>query len=583
MLFFSLVFRYSDTDPNLRRFQRPCNHNTNSLKCSLVKISDIKNARKKFYEESAKSVQDQKLCHLISVAEPKRKRPRGLVQEEKRKPRNLQSKYYFRVKGKNTVQPVCREFLLTALGITKNRLVPILKAIHGGDIPKEKRGGDRYGQKFFEIKEKIREFLKNLPASESHYNRKKSCRVYISSELNLAVLSKMYNSKNPEYKSSLSMFKRIFYNEFNIGFSSPASDVCGTCINLKNAIKQKDGDKELFISKLKVHRIRANTFYKLLKENPPKSLSFCFDLQQIHPLPKTPVQDAFYLRQISFYTFCCVDVNAKKPFFYTWTEDQASRGSTEIGSALLAHLRSLDFENIELLRLFCDGCGGQNKNAHIVHILALWLRTEAPASVTDLILHFPVRGHSYLPADRVFGRAEKILKKHNVIITPKEYNRFYNQVGQVRKLGVDYQLYDIKNLLETYNKIVGIKDLKRIFLKKFNSKNGVTVKLKGSAFFKFDDNEPFVSIVKRGRNEKRCSLNILPLGNRISSEKKNNVKTLLAKQFNYDDVQWENLPELIFYKNILFEEAPHGEEDVQNDEVEDTSCDCLEDDLAIHI
>ncbi|KAK9693004.1 hypothetical protein QE152_g34490 [Popillia japonica] len=47
--------RYSDTDPNLRRFQRPCNHNTNSLKCSLVKISDIKNARKKFYEESAKS------------------------------------------------------------------------------------------------------------------------------------------------------------------------------------------------------------------------------------------------------------------------------------------------------------------------------------------------------------------------------------------------------------------------------------------------------------------------------------------------------------------------------------------------
>ncbi|KAK9752315.1 hypothetical protein QE152_g4322 [Popillia japonica] len=59
--------RYSDTDPNLRRFQRPCNHNTNSLKCSLVKISDIKNARKKFYEESAKSVQDQKLCHLIRV------------------------------------------------------------------------------------------------------------------------------------------------------------------------------------------------------------------------------------------------------------------------------------------------------------------------------------------------------------------------------------------------------------------------------------------------------------------------------------------------------------------------------------
>nr|CAH7714990.1 unnamed protein product [Callosobruchus chinensis] len=39
------------------------------------------------------------------------------------------------------------------------------------------------------------------------------------------------------------MFKRLFYSEFNIGFSSPASDVCGTCLNLKNAIKKDNEDR----------------------------------------------------------------------------------------------------------------------------------------------------------------------------------------------------------------------------------------------------------------------------------------------------------------------------------------------------
>nr|CAH7732277.1 unnamed protein product [Callosobruchus chinensis] len=136
----------------------------------------------------------------------------------------------------------------------------------------------------------------------------------------------MYNSQNPNLRSSKSMFKRIFYNEFNIGFSSPASDACGTCLNLRNIIKEGGKNKTTLMTELRVHKVRAKTFYTLLKENPENSMSFCFDLQQVHPLPKIPIQDAFYLRQISFYTFCCVDDDSKKPFFYTWTENQASRG-----------------------------------------------------------------------------------------------------------------------------------------------------------------------------------------------------------------------------------------------------------------
>lgn len=580
-----VIFRYSDPDPDLQSFRHPCNHNSKSYKCSLVTKADVVRARKKFYDEPVKTVQDQKLCHLISVSEPKRRRAAGDIEDGKRKTKAVQAQYYFRVKGKDRVHPVCRPFLLAALGITKNRVIPILKTINEGNIPKERRGGNRFLDKSLPVKEEIRKFLNGLPASESHYSRNKSCRVYLSSDLNIAALCKTYNSTNPEFKTSLSMFKRIFYTEFNIGFSSPASDVCGTCLNLRNSIKQKNGeDKEALIAKLKVHKVRANSFYKLLKESPPGSLSFCFDLQQVHPLPKTPIQDAFYLRQISFYNFCCVDINSRNPVFYTWTENQAGRGSTEIGSALVAHLRSLNLNSVRSLRLFCDGCGGQNKNSHIIHILAFWLRNEAPASVTEIILHFPVRGHSYLPADRVFGRAEKILKTHNIIANPEEYRGYYGQVGRVRSLGTDWELYNIKGLSETYNKVNGIKDLKRIFLKKFSSKkNGATVKVKGSPFFKYENEEAFTSIVKRGRSEKNCSLKPLPLGNPIPLEKKKNVTSLLEKQFNNADakVVWQDLPKLSFFKDLLLDEATPSQ--VEEEREDEGTCDCLEEDHAIHV
>nr|CAH7731442.1 unnamed protein product [Callosobruchus chinensis] len=397
----------------------------------------------------------------------------------------------------------------------------------------------------------------------------------------------MYNSQNPNLRSSKSMFKRIFYNEFNIGFSSPASDACGTCLNLRNVIKEGGKNKTTLMTELRVHKVRAKTFYTLLKENPENSMSFCFDLQQVHPLPKTPIQDAFYLRQISFYTFCCVDVDSKKPFFYTWTENQASRGSTEVGSALIAHLRSLDLtdNNIKLLRLFCHGCGGQNKNSYIMHLLAFWLKNEAPKNLEEIVIHFPVRGHSYLPADRAFGRAEKVLKKHVVIHNPTEYNTVYSQVGTVRELGKDWNLYNVKELSEAYMKVTAIKDLKRIFIRKFSPSKGCIIEYRGCSFFRFENvtQQKYLPFLKRGRKEGQ--LEELLIGKPIPLEKKKNVKALLEKQFNNADMQWQNLPSLEFFKPILDEGSKEAEQEYveENEPIDDEACDCLEDDLELHL
>nr|CAH7757749.1 unnamed protein product [Callosobruchus chinensis] len=380
------------------------------------------------------------------------------------------------------------------------------------------------------------------------------------------------------------MFKNVFYNNFNIGFKSPACDVCGTCLNLKHAISKETGAQRIkSLTDLRVHKLRANAYYKLAKETPPKSITFCFDLQQVHPLPKTLIQDVFYLRQISFYAFFCVDMDSKHPSFYTWDESQAKRGSTEVGSALLHHLRSLDTSNIETVRLFCDGCGGQNKNSYIMHVLACWL-LESPMSVKNIIIHFPVRGHSYLPADRAFGRVEKLLKRKN-LISPEEYNEVYSNVGKVKILGNDWALFNIKNITEElYNKIPAINKYKRIELRKFVARNNATtVKYRGSEFYRFqNENEPFQSLVKRGRSEKKFKLKLSSIENGIAEEKKHNVKQLLEKQYNSVEkgIKWEDTPELIFFRTIV-----HGNS-TQNEPLddEDEACDCLELDCgSLHV
>nr|CAI5839160.1 unnamed protein product [Callosobruchus analis] len=47
-----------------------------------------------------------------------------------------------------------------------------------------------------------------------------------------------------ENKVAFRMFRRIFVNEFIIGFSSPASDVCTKCTRLKSMIKEEGTEEK---------------------------------------------------------------------------------------------------------------------------------------------------------------------------------------------------------------------------------------------------------------------------------------------------------------------------------------------------
>lgn len=198
----------------------------------------------------------------------------------------------------------------------------------------------------------------------------------------------MYNSSvETNFRVRYSYFHKLFAENFNLGFGTPATDVCSYCEQLKNKIKQtKDADvKRTECRELNVHRVRAKQFNLLMNEEDADSTTFCFDLQQVQNLPKIPIQETYYSLQIAFYSFCIVDIKAKEPIFYTWNEVQSGRGSNEVGSAVLDFLRNHEFaDNIRKIRFFSDGCGGQNKNSHMIHMLMWWLLNESPDSVNEI-------------------------------------------------------------------------------------------------------------------------------------------------------------------------------------------------------
>jgi hypothetical protein len=83
-------------------------------------------------------------------------------------------------------------------------------------------------------------------------------------------------------------------------------------------------------------------------------------------------------------------------------------------------------------------------NSHVTHILM--------ENVEGILTVFPVRDHSYLSADWLFGRTKNILCKKASIICMK-YWELLSEMGTVKSLGHGV---DIKDLQQNYTKLYKI-------------------------------------------------------------------------------------------------------------------------------
>lgn len=560
----------------------PCQHNTKQFQCYKITPNDVNSIREELYKEPDKLRQDSMIASLVTTTSIKRRRPRP-VQVNKRQKAGTQHGYstkFYMMHGPDRV-PVCKKFFMSLMRFKRTRLANITKSVFSGKAIEEHRGGDRVSFKNSEKKNSIRDFIKKLKGTESHYNRNKSKRIYLNCDLSISKLHKIYNSECTEnLKVKYSMFRLIFVTEFNIGFRSPASDVCSYCTLLVNQIKRATdiAQKNSWMIEKRIHKKRANAFYQHLKADVPDSKTLCFDLQQIQPLPKTQIQEAYYARQIGFYALCIVDTKTCQPDFYTWTEEQAGKGSVEVSSALLQHLEKMNLTNTKVLRLFSDGCVSQNKNNIVLRTLMHFLYKRPKL---EIVFITPVRGHSFLPADRVFGRVEHMLRLQPTILSKHEYYEIYKQVGTVHKLGVDWKLLDTKSLNAVYKDLPMISDMKKIQIKHNPDPTKTQVLVKASKYFNYEDqSEVLVSLVKRGVKKNRLNnfkIKELSLSHGITQEKKDDVNKLLTNMFG----EWQSLDDDYFawYKQIIFGTPSRCHSMIESQNV----CDCLEAETAIHI
>lgn len=312
-----------------------------------------------------------------------------------------------------------------------------------------------------------------------------------------------------------------------------------------------------------------------MKERPENTLSFCFDLQQVQVLPKLPIQEAIYARQLAYF-FCITDLDSVDPVFYSWTENQTSRGAIQISSASTDFLSKLDIlPETRSVRLFCDGCPGQNKNSHIVHVIMTWMPQKAPKNVENVSITFPVRGHSFLPADRVFGRIEKKIRLQSTIKSPEEYWEIYREYGEVRVLGNDWEIFDIKAAQSVLHKLENISESKRILFKR-GLKNNVMVK--SEMYFRNEDTSKlYKAYLKRGKNLHTLELPQIPIGQPISNEKKTDLEKLLV---SYGGPEWFHDNAFRWLQPIITAKPQTGAED---EEEGGRGCDCLVDDIGNRI
>lgn len=128
--------------------------------------------------------------------------------------------------------------------------------------------------------------------------------------------------------------------------------------------------------------------------------------------------------------------------------------------------------------------------------------------------------------------------------------------------------------------------MKRIHIKKGlgNTNKGLrhTLEVRGMMNFICEfEGELWKTLLKKGWTYKKCSniiLDKVPLSHHITSDKKNDVKKLLNLIFGQE---WEGNESLKWYSNILNNtpDAPDDNEENENEE----NCNCLDDDVGVHI
>lgn len=372
-----------------------------------------------------------------------------------------------------------------------------------------------------------------------------------------------------------SYFRKIFCTAFNIGFKAPSMDECSTCIEFDHriAIEKNEVVKKELQFKRSFHKKQGDAFFEYLHKKPDDVFILSFDCQKSLVLPKITNQIAYYSRQLYCYNLSITrgvstdHLNPDSVSIFMWTENEAKKWSNEIASAVFAELMFHDLAGYRKIWLVANGCPGQNKNANVLCMIAKWLSSHSPPNISKVEVIYPVTGHSFLPADRVFGTIERQLKKLTTIISKEEYHKVFQKSGTIKLIGKNWKPYDWKtaameNIKSASQLHFKISSCKRIIVRKTKRNNIV---IRGELAYNTDTGCERPILNKNGTLDMNPPE--IPLGVPVKAEKLVDVEKLLTKHFG---AAWKEQQELKWYKSVLDGTV------LTEGQADEPECDCFE-------
>ncbi|CAH0548725.1 unnamed protein product [Brassicogethes aeneus] len=189
---------------DLPRFPN-CNHDKNVFSCKLLRIRDIQQFHSMLYSTTDKIKQDIFILKFCEGASPKR----SSINSQR-----ISIKYKIPTAEGDLIR-VCKKAFLGITHFSGDRIERIVaNFIRSGQIPEEKRGGDRTLGKNDAAKHSIKQFIESLTCAKSHYSRKPTYKK----------LFKLYLGQNPDSDVKLSYFRTYLKKNYNLSFGKPLTE-----------------------------------------------------------------------------------------------------------------------------------------------------------------------------------------------------------------------------------------------------------------------------------------------------------------------------------------------------------------------
>ena len=132
---------------------------------------------------------------------------------------------------------------------------------------------------------------------------------------------------------------------------------------------------------------------------------------------------------------------------------------------------------------------------------------------------FPIRGHSFLPADRVFGRIQKALRKIDSILIPEVYLEITAKFGRLFVYDKDFKALNFKDSAAKFTKTQ--RGFKISEARVINVCNQIGIKTS------FNGDFTYYTILRKGKRWTDFKVEILPKQSTVTAAKKADVLSLI--------------------------------------------------------